>query len=75
MRELSEAQHLAPSTITLWRVQRFIRMLTFGIPMLIALGWGASAAIPGELDGKLAAVVVITLIAMNAVFAVFWPTL
>lgn len=75
MRELSEAQQLAPSTITLWRVQRFIRMLTFGIPMLIALGWGASSAIPGELGGKLAAVVVITLIAMNAVFALFWPTL
>ena len=71
MTELSEAKRLDPSAVMLWRVQGLVRMLFVGIPMLIAVGVGASTLIRGEI----AAVVVITLIAMNAVFAIFWPAL
>jgi hypothetical protein len=57
----------------LWRLQRVIRLTLVGIPTLIAIGIAASTMI--GIRGDLIAVLVMTLIAMNIVFALFWPAL
>jgi len=61
---------LDPSTVMMWRMQRFIRMLVVGIPMMIAIGIAASTMMRTEL----VVVAVMTLIAMNFVFSLFWPS-
>jgi membrane protein YdbS with pleckstrin-like domain len=53
----------------LWRMQRLIRMVLVGIPTLIAIGIAASTVMRTEL----VVVAVMTLIAMNIVFTLFWP--
>jgi membrane protein YdbS with pleckstrin-like domain len=53
----------------LWRMQRLIRMVLVGIPTMIAIGIAASTAMRTEL----VVVAVMTLIAMNIVFTLFWP--
>jgi membrane protein YdbS with pleckstrin-like domain len=60
---------LDPSTVMLWRMQRLIRMVLVGIPTLIAIGIAASTVMRTEL----VVVAVMTLIAMNIVFTLFWP--
>jgi membrane protein YdbS with pleckstrin-like domain len=60
---------LDPSTVMLWRMQRLIRMVLVGIPTMIAIGIAASTAMRTEL----VVVAVMTLIAMNIVFTLFWP--
>ena len=65
----SDSQRLDPGVVMLWRLQRLVRLLIVGIPTMIALGIGAATVVRMEL----AAVVVMTLIAMNIVFTLFWP--
>lgn len=55
----------------MWRLQRLMRLIIMGIPMLLALGYGASTVFGFEL----AVVLVLTMVAINVVFAMFWPAL
>ena len=71
MQELPDARRLAPSAVTLWRIQRILRLFLFSTPLLVGLGIAAASAV----SGKVVAVGVVTLIAMNAVFAILWPSL
>ena len=71
MIDTSADQRLDPGAVMLWRLQRFSRLLLVGIPTLIAFGIAASTVLRGEL----VAVTVVTLIAVNIVFALFWPAL
>lgn len=65
------AQRLDPGAVMLWRLQRIVRLMVVGTPTLVALGFAASTVLRGEL----VAVLVMTLIAINVVFALFWPAL
>jgi hypothetical protein len=60
---------LDPSTVMMWRMQRFLRMVLVGIPTMIAIGIAASTMMRTEL----VVVAVITLLAMNLVVTLFWP--
>jgi hypothetical protein len=71
MIDQNNSQRLDPGTVMLWRLQRLVRLVVVGIPTMIALGVGAATMVRMEL----AAVVVMTLIAMNIVFTLFWPSL
>jgi membrane protein YdbS with pleckstrin-like domain len=71
MFDASNSSRLDPATIMLWRLQRLIRLVIVGIPTLIGLGFAAATVVRVEL----AAVVVMTTIAMNIVFTLFWPAL
>ena len=71
MMDLQEGTRLDPAVVTLWRLQRLVRTVVVGLPALIGLGFFASSVIRPEL----AAVLVVTLIAMKLVFALFWPSL
>lgn len=73
MLDANAALRLDPGTVMLWRLQRVIRLTLVGIPTLIAIGIAASTMI--GIRGDLIAVLVMTLIAMNIVFALFWPAL
>jgi len=73
MLDANAALRLDPGTVMLWRLQRVIRLTLVGIPTLIALGIAASTML--GIRGDLIAVLVMTLIAMNIVFALFWPAL
>ena len=71
MMDLQDGTRLDPGVVMLWRLQRLVRMVMIGLPTLIGLGFFASSFVRAEL----AAVLVVTLIAMNLVFALFWPSL
>ena len=71
MMDLQEGTRLDPAVVMLWRLQRLVRTVVVGLPALIGLGFFASSVIRPEL----AAVLVVTLIAMKLVFALFWPSL
>ena len=71
MLDLIAAQRLDPGTVMMWRLQRLIRLIIMGIPMLIALGIAASTVLRTEL----VVVLVLTMVAINVVFAMFWPAL
>jgi len=71
MIDTNAAQRLDPGAVMLWRLQRIVRLVLVGIPTLIALGIGSATILRGEL----VAVLVITLIAINVVFSLFWPAL
>jgi len=65
------SQRLDPNTVMLWRMQRLVRLVLVTIPMLIALGIASATTVRAEV----AVVVVVTLVAMNVVFTLFWPAL
>ena len=71
MLDSNTALRLDPSTVMLWRLQRLIRMCVVGIPTLLALGFLATTS--QVVPGAIAVVGVMTLIAMNLVFTLFWP--
>ena len=72
MLDSNSALRLDPSTVMLWRLQRLIRLLVVGIPMLVAMGFIAATA--NIMPVSLVIVAVMTLIAMNFVFTLFWPS-
>jgi membrane protein YdbS with pleckstrin-like domain len=57
----------------LWRMQRIVRLTLVSIPTLIGLGLITATA--NIFPTALLVVVVMTLIAINVVFALFWPAL
>ena len=65
----NSALRLDPSTVMLWRLQRLVRLVFVGIPTLVAIG----VIVANSLPTTLVIVVVLTLIAMNLVFTLFWP--
>ena len=71
MLDSNSALRLDPSAVMLWRLQRLVRMIVVGIPMLVGMGFivATSKIIPFSL----VIVAVMTLIAMNLVFTLFWP--
>lgn len=69
--DLQDGNRLDPGVVMLWRLQRLLRTVLFGLPALVGLGFFAATFVRADL----AAVLVITLIAMNLVFALFWPSL
>lgn len=71
MLDSNSALRLDPSTVMLWRLQRLVRMMVVGIPML--LGTGFIVASSQIVPVSLVIVAVMTLIAMNLVFTLFWP--
>ena len=71
MLDSNSALRLDPSTVMLWRLQRLVRMMVVSIPMLIAMGF--IAATSNIMPVSLVIVAVMTLIAMNLVFTLFWP--
>lgn len=71
MAEGSLPQLLDPNAVTLWRAQRAIRLVVFGTPMAIGVGFVLANVAPVEA----AALVVAMLVLFQAVMAVFWPTL
>ena len=71
MIDLIAAQRLDPGTVMMWRLQRLIRLIVVGIPTLIALGIAASTVIRTDL----VVVLVLTMVAINIVFTLFWPAL
>jgi len=64
-------QQLHPSTVTLWRLQRGLRLVIVGVPMAIAVGIGLAMVLPISAAVLIAGV----LILFQAGMAVFWPTL
>ena len=71
MLDSNSALRLDPSTVMLWRLQRLVRMMVVGIPMLI--GTGFIVASSQIMPVSLVIIAVMTLIAMNLVFTLFWP--
>ena len=71
MLDLIAAQRLDPGTVMMWRLQRLVRLIIIGIPTLIAIGYAASTVFRFEL----VIVLVLTMVAINVVFAMFWPAL
>lgn len=71
MIDQNNSQRLDPNAVMLWRMQRLVRLVIFTIPMLIAGGFALSSSVRTDL----VFVAVITLIAMNIVFTLFWPAL
>ena len=71
MLDPNSSQRLDPNTVMLWRMQRLARLFVVTIPMLIALGIASATTVRVEL----VVVVVLTIIAMNIVFTLFWPAL
>jgi len=71
MLDLIAAQRLDPGTVMMWRLQRLIRLIIVGIPTMIALGIAASTMFRTEL----VVVLVLTMVAINVVFTLFWPAL
>ena len=71
MLDSNSALRLDPSTVMLWRLQRLVRMMVVGIPMLIGMGF--IVATSKIMPASLVIVAVMTLIAMNLVFTLFWP--
>jgi hypothetical protein len=71
MIDQNNSQRLDPNAVMLWRMQRLVRLVLFTIPMLIAGGFALSSSVRADLI----LVAVITLIAMNIVFTLFWPAL
>ena len=71
MIDSNSALRLDPSTVMLWRLQRLVRMMVVSIPMLIGIGF--IAATSNVIPISLIVVAVMTLIAMNLVFTLFWP--
>ena len=71
MMDLKDSTRLDPGVVMLWRLQRLVRLVMIGLPTLFALGFFSTTVIRADL----AAVIVVTLIAMNLVFALFWPSL
>ena len=71
MLDPNSSQRLDPNTVMLWRMQRMARLFVVTIPMLIALGIASATTVRVEL----VVVVVLTIIAMNIVFTLFWPAL
>lgn len=71
MNDSTDAKSLDPKVVILWRMQRIVRLLVVGIPMLIALGVAASSLVPKAI----VIVSVMTLIAVNGVLAISWPAL
>ena len=71
MLDQNSSQRLDPNTVMLWRMQRLARLFVVTIPMLIALGIAAATTVRAEI----AVVVVLTIVAMNIVFTLFWPAL
>lgn len=65
-------RHLDPRAITLWRLQRLIRLFTFGLPVAVAVGWGTH-----QLTDQLAVAVALGgLVALwYTVMAILWPAL
>ena len=63
------ALRLDPATVMLWRLQRMVRLVFVGFPTLAAIGLLAANTFPASL----VIVAVMTLIAMNLVFTLFWP--
>lgn len=72
MIDLIAAQRLDPGTVMMWRLQRLIRLIIVGIPTLIALGIAAKTL---GLRIELVVVLVLTMVAINVVFTLFWPAL
>ena len=71
MIDQNNSQRLDTNAVMLWRMQRLVRLVIFTIPMLIAGGFALSSSVRTDL----VFVAVITLIAMNIVFTLFWPAL
>ena len=65
----NSALRLDPATVMLWRLQRIVRLVCVGFPTLTAIGLLAANTFPVSL----VIVAVMTLIAMNLVFTLFWP--
>jgi membrane protein YdbS with pleckstrin-like domain len=64
-------QQLHPSAVTLWRLQRGLRLVIVGLPMAVAIGIGLATLLPIAAAAIIAGVVFI----FQAGLAVFWPTL
>jgi membrane protein YdbS with pleckstrin-like domain len=62
---------LNPSAVTLWRIQRGLRLVIVGIPMSTAAGIGLSTVLPTAAAVLIAGVLVLS----QAVLALLWPTL
>ena len=73
MLEPNATQRLDPGVVMLWRMQRIVRLTLVSIPTLIGLGLITATA--NIFPTALLVVVVMTLIAINVVFALFWPAL
>ena len=65
-------RHLDPRTITLWRLQRLIRLVTFSLPVAVAVGIGVWRLTE---VASLAAVVAGALVAWSLVMLAAWPPL
>ena len=69
--DIDTKRSLHPSVVLLWRLQRLVRLITFGLPMAIGLGIGA-----GMLAGYAVGVVVgVLLVVINLVTTLIWPGL
>ena len=62
---------LHPSAVTLWRIQRGLRLLIVGLPMAVAIGIGLATILPGTAAILLAS----ALFLCQMVLAVLWPPL
>ena len=62
---------LHPSAVTLWRIQRGLRLLIVGIPMAVVIGIGLAMVLPGTVAALLAGVLVLS----QGVLALLWPPL
>lgn len=65
------SSQLHPSTVTLWRIQRGLRLVIMVIPMGIMIGVGLSTVLPTAVAAILAGVFIV----VQALLAVFWPAL
>ena len=69
--DIDTKRSLHPSVVLLWRLQRLVRLITFGLPMAIGLAIGA-----GMLAGYAVGVVVgVLLVVINLVTTLVWPGL
>jgi len=64
-------RQLHPSTVTLWRIQRGLRLMIVGLPMATVIGIGLATFLPGMVAALLASVLIVS----QTVLAVLWPPL
>jgi len=64
-------QQLHPRAVTLWRLQRGLRLLIVGLPMCAVIAVGLSSVIPWMAAVLIGGVLVVFQVGMT----IFWPTL
>jgi len=64
-------QQLHPSAVTLWRLQRGLRLIIVGIPMAVGIGIGLATVTPALVAFLIAGMFLLG----QTVLAIFWPAL